>query len=172
MDETAILIAFAIAAGVLAFFGGIALVVWASHHGKIEELKLRADKQRLDHEEQMRALELGQVMPHAELARARSDSIRAWAAATVGVLVPVAAVVTATISTVEIIHPPEYSRSLPILIVIWGVAAGVSLTAVVLSALAIWGRRPPHPPPPPKEAKVRRPAFEDRPPTEHVQSEV
>jgi drug/metabolite transporter (DMT)-like permease len=174
MDDQIIWIAVGSAAGILAFFGGIALVVWAGHHGKIEELKLRAEKQRFEHEEQMRALELGQVLPHAELARARSDSIRAWAATTVGVLVPVCMAVTATISTVRIVEPPEYSKSFPILIVIWSLAAAVSLVTVVFSALAIRGRRPPQPPPPKeaKEAKARRTPFEDKPPTEHVKSEA
>jgi hypothetical protein len=174
MDETAIGIALASAAGLLAFFGGIALVVWAAHRGKLEELKLRADKQRFEHEQQMRALELGQVLPHAELARARSDSLRAWAAATVGVLVPVCMAVTATITTLVDVNPPVDTKSLPILSLIWSLAAAVSLVTVILSTLAIRGRRPPHPPPPPPtEGKVRRPPFEDKPPSpEQVMKEL
>jgi hypothetical protein len=173
MDETAVLIAFAGAAGVLAFFGGIALVVWAAHRGKLEELKLRADKQRFEHEEQMRALELGQVLPHADLARVQVDAARAGAAAVVGVLVPVCAFVTATITTLVDVHPAEDTKSLPVLLVLWSLAATVSLVTVVLSTVVIRGRRPPHPPPPPKEAKVRRPPFEDKAsPAEQVMKEL
>jgi hypothetical protein len=164
MDEQIISIALGSAAGVLAFFGGIALVVWAAHRGKLEELKLRADRQRFEHEEQMRALELGQVLPHAELARVQVDAARAGAAAVVGVLVPVCAFVTATITTLVDVHPAGETKSLPLLIVLWSLAAAVSLVTVVLSTVAIRGRRPPSPPPPTKEAKVRRPPFEDKPP--------
>jgi hypothetical protein len=164
MNEMVIPIVLAGAAGILAFFGGIALIVWAAHRGKLEELKLRAEKQRFEHEQQMRALELGQVLPQADLARAQTDAARAGAAAFVGVMVPVCAFVTATITTLVDVTPEGDTKKLSFLIVVWILAAAVSLVTVVLSTLAIRGRRPPHPPPPPKEAK-RRPPFEDKPPT-------
>jgi drug/metabolite transporter (DMT)-like permease len=163
MDENLIwIVASASVAGILAFFGGIALVVWAAHRGKLEELKLRAEKQRFEHEEQMRALELGQVPPHADLARMQTDAARAGAAAIVGVLVPVCMAVTATITTLVDVKPEGDTKKLSFLIVVWSLAAAVSLVTVVLSTVAIRGRRPP---PPPKETKVRRSPFEDKPPT-------
>jgi hypothetical protein len=139
-------------AAILALFNGLALLVWVNRRGEPE-------KQRLDHEEQMRALELGQVLEYAELRKVKSAGAQAGAGAVVAMVVTAIMTISAALITAEIIHPPEYTHSLPILIVIWSLAAAVSLTAVALGAVAILGRRPLR-----KESEARRRPFEDKPP--------
>ena len=73
---------FAGAAILLAFFGGLALLVWASSRGEADKLKLKAERQQFDHAEQMKALELGLPLPSTEIERLRSATNRSWAAAT------------------------------------------------------------------------------------------
>ena len=62
------------ALGSLGFFGGIALLVWAGNKGEAEKKKLQHErelKQReMEHTERLKALELGQTLPDAEVAQA------------------------------------------------------------------------------------------------------
>src|SRR3954451_14060256 len=60
------------ALALLVMFGGIALMMLIDSRGKAKERELA-------HTERMRALELGQPLPDADVARARSDASRAWA---------------------------------------------------------------------------------------------
>src|SRR5687768_8118848 len=61
------------AAGLLALFGGIALLMLIDGRNKAKE-------RQLAHAERMRALERGQPLPDAEAARAWAEASRAWAA--------------------------------------------------------------------------------------------
>ena len=60
------------AAILLALFGGIALLMLIDGRGKARD-------RELTHAERLRALELGQPLPDAEVARAHSEASRAWA---------------------------------------------------------------------------------------------
>jgi hypothetical protein len=123
-------------AGMLAFFGGIALLMWIDQRGK-------ATQRQLQHEERLRSLELGRELPDAAVARAEASSSRAWAAAVVGFLVPpivLGAGVGA--SALVLMIASEYIH-LPVLCIIWGVCGLIALVAVVSSLGAMKQQSPP-----------------------------
>jgi hypothetical protein len=127
-------------ASILAFFGGIALLMWVDHRGK-------ATQRQLEHQERLRALEVGHELPDAAVARATASGSRAWAAAIVGFLVPPAVLSAAVGATALIlVQAPEHIH-LPILCTIWGVCGLVSVVAVSssLAALKQQNRREPSP---------------------------
>ena len=142
---------FAGAAGILAFFGGIALIVWAASRGEAEKRKLEAEKQQLAHAERLRALELGQPLPDAEVARAVADRARARVAGCVGLLLPLGLVGAALATTLQLVeHNPAGSEFAeaglvvpPLLYAVWGVCGFVSLMTVVLSFATMRARSTP-----------------------------
>lgn len=118
----------AAAVSVLALFGGIALLMWVDARGKGQE-------RQLAHTERLKALEVGRALPDADVARAQAEASRAWAAATVGFLVPLGVMGAAIGATALVFNHAESRVHLPLLATIWGVCGVVSLTAVA-SALA------------------------------------
>ncbi len=113
----------AAALGTLAFFGGIALLMWVDQRGKTSQ-------RQLEHAERLRALELGQELPDAAVARAAASSSRARAAAVVGLLVPAFVLGSGVGATALILVAASADIHLPVLCVIWGVCGLVSMVAV------------------------------------------
>jgi hypothetical protein len=126
---------FAAGFGTLAFFGGIALLMWVSYKGE-------AQKREYEHAERMKALELGQTLPDADIARANADGSRARAAGTIGTLVPLATVAAAIGATaLVVLNSQEYfSSRVPMLGIIWGVSGLVSVVTVVCSVSVLHRR--------------------------------
>jgi hypothetical protein len=121
---------FAAAAGTLAFFGGIALLMWVDQRGK------HAQRQ-LTHAERLRSLELRHELPDVEVARAESRSSRAWAVALVGWLVPLLALGAGVGATALILLLASEHVHLAVLCTIWGVCGLVSVVAVNVSLGAL-----------------------------------
>src|SRR5438105_3809452 len=111
------------ALGLLALFGGIALLMLIDARGKAKE-------RELTHTERMRALELGQTLPDAEVARARAESSRAWAGGLAAVTVSLGMAGAAVGATAVVLERTELSSQLPLLCVIWGICGVVALVAV------------------------------------------
>lgn len=126
-------VAFAGTVGSIIFFGGIALLMWIDQRGK--------SRQRdLEHAERMKALEVGQPLPDAEIARAKADSTRSAVAGLIGVFVPLFMAGAATITTCVTIaqaNIPWERSSTSLLIVVWIVSGLISLVTVVLSLVAV-----------------------------------
>jgi hypothetical protein len=114
-----ILVALAPAAGLLAFFGGIALCMW------VESLA-KAKVREQEHSERTRALEMGQPLPDADVAKAR-------AAGTVGTLVPLIMVGGAVGATFLVLNWTNPVWHVPLLGTIWIVSGVVCLVTVVAS---------------------------------------
>ena len=117
---------FAAVAGTLAFFGGIALLMWVDQRGKNAQRQLM-------HAERLRSLELGHELPDAEVARAESRSSRAWAVALVGWLVPLLALGAGVGGTALVLLLASEHVHLTVLCTIWGVCGLVSVVAVNVS---------------------------------------
>ena len=131
--------------GLLALFGGLGLLMWIDGRGKAQE-------RQLAHAERLRALELGQPLPDAEVARARADTSRAWAVALVALLVPLGLAGGAVGATALLLERRSAWDSLmPPLATIWGVCGVVSIVVVSLSFGALRRRKEPR-------------GHEDRPP--------
>jgi len=107
----------------LVFFGGIALLVLISSRSEAKERELA-------HTERMRALELGQPLPDAEVARARSDASRAWARGLSAAAASLGMAGAAIAATALVLPHAEPRSQVPLLCVIWGVCGLVALTAV------------------------------------------
>jgi hypothetical protein len=122
-------------AAVLAFFGGLALLMWIDGRNKGRE-------RQLAHAERVKSLEMGQTLPDAEVARASASAQRAWAVGLVALLVPLGLAGTAVGATALIFIYASAGVQLPLLCVIWGVCGVVSLVTVTtgLGVLAV-GRR-------------------------------
>jgi hypothetical protein len=128
------LVGLASALGVLAFFGGIALCIWASSKAEIQ-------KRQLEHAERMKALELGRPLPDAEIAWAGADRSRATAAGTIGTLVPlglIGAALGGTAITFSFTYDATWRGILAA--IIWGVCGLVSLVTAG-TALGVLGRQ-------------------------------
>jgi hypothetical protein len=134
--------------GALGFFGGIALLVWVDNRVKAEKKKLQLEwdlKQRqIEHAERLKALEMGQPLPDGDIAAARAETNRAWAAAAVGFTVPPAMFGLSLGATAIILAMSVPDTSLPVLCVLWAAAGATSIVAVVMSAAGVLrrGRRP------------------------------
>lgn len=134
--------ALASSAGILAFFGCIAFATWVDYRKKKED-------RDTTHAERMRALELGVVLPDAEVAWAAADRSRARGAGAIGVLVPLLSAVGAVVATAVLTTlGPKDESPLPfgnfgtpwharVLLVLWPVWGLVSLVTVVLSLVAL-----------------------------------
>ena len=118
------------AAGVLSLFGGIGLLMWIDYRGKIREKEYA-------HAERMKALEVGQTLPDADVSRSEADASRAWAAGLTAILVSLGMVGAAVGATALVFQLADLSVHLPMVCVIWGVCGLVSLVAVTggLSAM-------------------------------------
>lgn len=114
------------AAVTVAFFGGIALIMWVDARNK------RLVRQ-MEHAERLKALELGQTLPDAELARARVESSRAWAAGLMGLVVPGSVFGIAAGATALVLAYASPSIHLPLLCVIWGISGLTGLLTVIIS---------------------------------------
>lgn len=111
------------AAALLALFGGIALLMLIDGRGKAKERELA-------HAERMRALERGQPLPDAEVARATSDASRAWARGLSAAVASLGMAGAAVGATALLVERDEPRTLLPLLCVIWGVCGLVALVAV------------------------------------------
>jgi hypothetical protein len=109
--------------GAIAFFGGIALVMWIDQKGKAREKELA-------HIERMKALELGLPLPDADIARANAEATRARAAGLTAILVPLGMAGAAVGATPLVFHSTTANVHLPLLCVIWGVCGLVGLVGV------------------------------------------
>jgi hypothetical protein len=116
----------------LALFGGIALLMLIDGRSKAKERELA-------HTERMRALELGQALPDAEMARARSDASRAWARGLSVAVTSLGTAGAAVAATVFLVERDEPRSLLPLLCVIWGVCGLVALVAVSVGLAATRG---------------------------------
>ena len=113
------------ALALLALFGGIALLMLIDGRSKAKE-------RELVHAERMRALELGQPLPDAEVARARSDASRAWARGLSAAAASLGLAGAAVGATALLVGRDEPRTLLPLLSVIWGVCGLVALVAVAV----------------------------------------
>jgi hypothetical protein len=118
-----ILMILAPAAGILAFFGGIALCMW------VESLA-KAKAREQEHSERMKALEMGQPLPDAEVAKAR-------AAGTVGTLVPLIMVGGAIGATFLILSWADSAWHVPLVCSVWAASGVVCLVTVAASLRTI-----------------------------------
>src|SRR5438128_2605714 len=84
--------------GGLAFFGGLALTFWD---------RRKREERQTAHLERAKALELGQPLPDAEIARATAEVTRARAAGLIGALVPGLMTVAAGVISGFILSQPE-----------------------------------------------------------------
>jgi hypothetical protein len=125
--------ALATAAGVLAFFGGIGLLMWIDQRGK-------ARQRELEHTERMKALELGHTLPDAEVARAQADGSRTTAAALVATFVSLILMAAASGATALVLYLADPRYQLALLCTIWGVC-GLSTFIIVLECLHVMRRR-------------------------------
>jgi hypothetical protein len=155
------------AAGLLAFFGGIALIVLAGSRGEGEKRKAEAEKARLDHEARMRALELGRPLPDLEVARVGMERTRVRAAAVVAWLVPWGAIGAAVGTTAILLDHYDLNPSLraAAIFTVWGVAGILSIVTVNSAARTMRhaGRPPEKKPPRKDEADVEH---QEQPPRE------
>jgi hypothetical protein len=124
------------ASALLALFGGIALLMLIDGRNKAKERELA-------HAERMRALELGQPLPDAEAARARSDASRAWARGLSAAAASLGMAGAAVGATALLVGPGEPRTLLPLLCVIWGVCGLVALVAVSVGLASSRRREPP-----------------------------
>jgi hypothetical protein len=137
--------------GLAVFFGGIALLMLIDGRSKAHE-------RQLAHAERLKALELGQPLPDAEVARARASAQRAWAAGLTALLVPLGLASTAVGATALVFSMASPQAHVTLLCVIWGVCGVVSLTAVTtaLGVMAAGRHKPTEKEPPAEESQRDR----------------
>jgi hypothetical protein len=114
MDQTAVSI-------VSIVFGSVAFIVFC-----ILWYRYEVRKRHLKHAEQMKALEVGQPLPGADIARAT-------AAGFIGTLVPLTTIAAALMLTVLVFNQGEDASYRRLLTPIWGVCGGVSLVVALAS---------------------------------------
>jgi hypothetical protein len=159
---------FGIAAVILASCVGAALLRWV-------EFKRSAAERELAHQERLKALELGQPLPDAEVARLKAESEalqanlnasgnRSAGAVAACIFVPLFMAGAAVGGTSLVLIFANAGLHLPMVCTIWGVTGLVSLVTVTTTAAAL--RRQPVAPPArvtekPTPSEPRR--FEDSP---------
>src|SRR5262245_37163315 len=156
--------AIAAAAGTLAFFGGIALCMWVDQRGKWRQRELESA-------ERIKALEHGQTLPDAEIARAEAEKSRARAAGTIGVLVPLFTLAASVGTTAVVLEFQRHrdnpfipgSGSSPAVITIW-VVCGVIVTSTAIMSLRSLRRAPVAEPQPAETARPVPPTEKPREP--------
>jgi hypothetical protein len=155
------------ALGSLGFFGGIALLVWASNKGEAEKKKLQHErelKQReMEHAERLKALELGQPLPDGEVARAQAERSRFRAAGLVAVLVPLAMGGAGVATTAIILGQWMTQVGSGVLYTVWGVCGLVSVVTVG-NCISVLNRRDKKPADADRAARSSD-RFQDRPPS-------
>lgn len=115
------------ALGTMAFFAFLAFAVWIDYRKK-------KDESAANHQERLKALELGFQPLDAEIARANAYASAAWAAGLIGLLVPIAIVsLTVAGTIVAIINEGRWQNIAVPLIVAWSIAGVLVLVAVVRS---------------------------------------
>jgi hypothetical protein len=124
------------ALGIVALFGGIALLVWVTQKGEEQKRKLQAERdaqqREVAHVERMKALELGQPLPDADVARANAERTRARWIGIVGLVVPLGTAGLGLVVTVLVLVL-AHTTIVPALGIVWGVIGLVSLVSVSLS---------------------------------------
>ncbi len=111
------------AGGLFALFGGIALLMWIDSRTKAQE-------RQLAHAERMKALEKGQPLPDADVARANATASRAWAAGVSAVVITLGMGGLAVGATSLVFRHAEPGAQLPLLAIVWGVCGLIGLIAV------------------------------------------
>src|SRR5262245_52114725 len=99
------------ALAVLALFAGLALLIWVDARGKTKERELA-------HAERLKALELGQPLPDADVARARASASQAWAGGLTATAVAIGMAGAATGATALVFASADSGIQLPLLCVI------------------------------------------------------
>jgi hypothetical protein len=87
----------------------------------------------MEHEERMKALEMGQQLPDVALARTGLAASQARAAGTIGVLVPLSMAGAALGGMFLIFEQGYVAFQFPLLCTLWGICGVVSLVAVATS---------------------------------------
>jgi hypothetical protein len=125
--------AFAAVGVAVAFFAGMAFIVYLENRRKMQDRDLA-------HAERMKALELGLPLPDADIARASAEVSRARAAGAVAILVTLTAT-GAGLGATALFR--EYSGNWygELLAGIWVGCGVVALVAVILSLVALRNRR-------------------------------
>ncbi len=118
------------ALGIVGFFGGIALLKWIEDRGNAREKELA-------HIERLKALELGQTLPNAEVARLKAIGSRAWAVGLTTLFVPLGMAGAAVGATALTFQRAEPGIHLPLMCVVWGICGLVGLIAVCLGLAAL-----------------------------------
>jgi hypothetical protein len=126
---------FAMVGVALVFFGAIAVMNWIDSQRRTRERELA-------HTERMRALELGQPLPDADLAQARAEASRCRTAGALGILVPLIAVGGSLIATAILLNSRSERSYEELLSGIWIGGGVVTLLTVVLSFSTLKRRRP------------------------------
>ena len=122
-------------AGLAVFFGGIAVLM-------LIDSRTKAQERQLAHAERVKALELGQPLPDAEVARARAAAQRAWAVGLTALLVPLGLASTAVGATALVFSMSSPQVHVTLLCVIWGICGVVSLTTVTTALGVLAADRP------------------------------
>lgn len=120
-------------AGMFGLFGGIGLLMWIDSRGKAQE-------RQLSHAERLKALETGQTLPDAEVARYNAEASRAWAAGFATLVITVGMGGVAVGATSLVFQFAESGIQVPLLSVIWGVCGLIALVAVCLGLGALGQR--------------------------------
>jgi hypothetical protein len=122
-----------IAGGIVLVF--LVLIILAIGHERT--------KKRMEHEERMKALELGQQLPDVALARTGLAASQTRAAGAIGVLVPLVMAGAAVGGMFLIFEQGYVAFQFPLLCTIWGTSGVVSLVAVATSLGVIGSMRAP-----------------------------
>src|SRR5579884_1715042 len=120
--------------GALGFFGGLALLVWVDSRTKKAQQEWLLKQRQIEHAERLKALEAGHPLPDGDIAAARAEGRRAWAAATVGFVVPPAVFGLAIAATAVVLSHPLFGGSVAVLCVLWAAAGATSIVALSTSA--------------------------------------
>src|SRR5207249_730619 len=140
------------ALALLALLSGLVLLTLINSRSKAKE-------RELTHAERLRALDLGQPLPDAEVARAKSDASRAWARGLSAAAASLGMAGAAIAATALVLPHTEPRSQLPLLCVIWGVCGLVALTAVSVGLASSRRREKPSKP----EAAPSTPSPKEQP---------
>jgi hypothetical protein len=127
VDTSTIALGLSGAISAVAFFAFLSIAVWFDYRKK-------KDEQNAAHLERMKALELGQPLLDAEIARAKAYASAAWAAGLIGLLIPIVVISLTVVGTiVAVMYHNPWQNIVPPLIVAWSIAGVVMLVAVLRS---------------------------------------
>jgi hypothetical protein len=120
------------------FMGGVLLFALLA---LILGLRHERAKKQLTHLERIKALEMGQPLPDAAVARAHAESSRAYLCGAVGIIVPLTMAAAAVGGTWLVFQQYELPLQFPLLCTIWGVC-GVAALVAATSSLGVLGHAP------------------------------